>query len=66
MIQDGIEICCAKGWNQTSIIMDLVSDGVNTLYFGSKCAGAFWYGLSDIRNQHSRTTYIVCNYQLKA
>jgi len=25
-IQDGIEICCAKGWNQTSIIMDLVSD----------------------------------------
>lgn len=40
-IEDGIEICCAKGWNQTSIIMDLVSDGVNTLYFGSKCAGAF-------------------------
>lgn len=24
-IQDEIEICCAKGWNQTSIIMDLVS-----------------------------------------
>jgi hypothetical protein len=46
--------------------MDLVSDGLKTLYFGSKCVGAFWYGLSDIKNQHSWTTYIVCNYQLKA
>ena len=40
-LEDGIEKCCAKGWNQTSIIMDLVSDGLKTLYFGSKCVGAF-------------------------
>ena len=24
-IDDGVEICCAKGWNQTSILIDVVS-----------------------------------------
>ena len=24
-IDDGVEVCCAKGWNQTSILIDVVS-----------------------------------------
>lgn len=25
-IDDGVEVCCAKGWNQTSILIDVVSE----------------------------------------
>lgn len=24
-VDDGVEVCCAKGWNQTSILIDVVS-----------------------------------------